>query len=208
MRQAQWYQDQPHMTAPYSPCSSLLWPCSASSRSPVQRWSIGHRKTSQVSKWSGQQAEFIGTKISPKWLPYIGPIQASYIAPFKIPLQPLTGAPFKGWTSDHTETRQVSKWSACQDECSDTKINPIWLPCMGPIQAPYSPIQNPLIASLQPCSEEITSPYSITRYTKVFSSTSREQCTLWDLLSTANSPTNGTANNMFRVYVYWKIQKQ
>ena len=57
-------------------------------------------------------------------------------------------------------------------------------------------------------SKEITSLYSITRYTKMFSSTSREKCTLWDLLSTANSPTNSTASNIFRVHIYWKTQKQ
>ena len=39
---------------------------------------------------------------------------------------------------------------------------------MAPIQASYSPIQNP-------CSKEITSQHSITRYTKMFSSTSREK---------------------------------
>ena len=127
--------------ASYGPIQKTLTaPC----RSPIQRRTISHRKMSQVSKWSAQRAEFNGTKISPIQPPHAGPMQASY-GPVQNPLTAPCRSPVQRRMVNHTETRQVSKWSACQDECSDTKINPVWLPHMGPIQNPltasYGPIQ-------------------------------------------------------------------
>ena len=146
--QNDWHDEMSSMvprSAPYDhPIQPLFKPLTALFRSPIQKWYVSCRKTSQVSKWSGQQAEFIGTKISPLWLPHMVPVQASY-SPIQNPLM-APYSPVQGRTSGHTEIRKVSKWSACQDECSDTKINPVWLPHMGPIQAPYGPIQNPLTA--------------------------------------------------------------
>ena len=148
-----WYQDQPHTTALYRPCSSLLGPHSKSPYSPLQE------PCSREDQWSYRNQTSIKMISMPRWV-------QSYQN------QPCMTAPY----------------------------GPHLSPLQPHSKSPYSP--------LWPCSVEITSPYSITRYTKVFSSTSWEKCTLWDLLSTANSPANGTANNIFRVYVYWKIQKQ
>ena len=61
-------------------------------------------------------------------------------------------------------------------------FSPVW-PCSSHVQphSPFSPMQ-------ESCSEEVTSKCSITRYTKMFSSTSRENCSSPDHLSTADSP--------------------
>ena len=94
--------------------------------------------------------------------------------PFKIPLQPLTGAPFKGelvavQKPDKYQNDQHAKMSAVIPK-STLYDCPIW--------APFKPLTAPFIIPLQPPSEEITSLYSITRYTKMFSSARREKCTL------------------------------
>ena len=324
MRWVQWYQDQLGMTAPYSPHSSLIQPHSEPPfKIPIQKRAISHRKMSQVSKQSAWWDEFNGTRISPIWLPCMAPVQASYGPVQNLHSKSLYRIPVQKRTISHRKMSQVSKWLAWWDKFNGIKISSVQLPHMVPVQALYSPIQNPhskspfkrelwvigkqakhqndqdidvssmvwrsvlydcpiwppfkpltapfrtpiqnphtgapskrtvshrknkpdikMIRTLiwvqwyedqscmtapygphssllwpcskppfkfpiqDPCSKEITSPYSITRYTKVFSSTSREKCTLWDLLSTADSPTNGTPNNMFRVYVYWKVQRQ
>ena len=147
-----WYQDQPHMTAPYRPHWSLLWPHSKSPYSPLL-------PRSRENQWLYRNQTSIKMISMPRQVQWYQN-------------QPCMTAPYR--------------------------------PCSSPLR----PHSKSLYSLLWPHSEEITSPYSITRYTKMFSSTSREKCTLWDLLSTADSPTNSTANNMFRVYFYWKIQKQ
>ena len=174
---------QPHTAAPFRGVLSV-----------VERWARYH---------NDQDSEL--SSLVPRSASYDCPIQAPFkplMAPFKIPLQPLM-APFKG---EPVAIQKPDKYQNHQHDKASAVV---------PESAPYGPHSSPLWPHLKspysllwPHSEEITSPYSITRYTKMFSSTSREKCTLWDLLSTANSPTNSTANNMFRVYVYWKIQKQ
>ena len=190
-------------TISQSSYSPIQRPLTAPYRSPIQKRTVSHRKMSQVSKWSGQWAEFIGTKISPIQLPCTGPIQASY-SPIQNPLTAPYRSPVQGRTNDHTETRQVSKWSACQDKCSDTKINPVWLLHMGPIQVPYGPIQNPLTAPFRGDNFPI-------QHHKIHQSVQlNKQRKMHPLRPPEHSwqPTNSTANNMFTVYIYWKIQKQ
>ena len=254
--EVQWYKDQPHMTAPYGPHSSLLQP---PFRIPLQPHTVApfKRELSIIEKWVRYQNDqhYEMSSMVPRSALYDHPVWLPFkplMALFRIPLQPHTGAPFKreplviekwaryqnNWhdkmssmvprsvlydcpvwppfkpltalfsliqphtparyhndqdsklsslvprsspspyncpiwphssllwphskspysllwplwrrTSGCTETRQVSKWSAWQDECSGYRISPIWLPHMGPIQAPYGPIQNPLTASNGP----------------------------------------------------------
>ena len=61
-------------------------------------------------------------------------------------------------------------------------FSPMW-PHSNPVwpHSPFSPMQ-------ESHSEEMTSKCSITRYTKMFSSTSRQNCSSPDHLSTVNSP--------------------
>ena len=97
---------------------------------------------SQVSKWSGRRAEFIGTKISPVWLPHTGPMQASYS-----PVQnPLTGALFKGepmaiQKPDKYQNDQHAKMSAVIPKSTlyDCPIWPLFKPLMAPFKIPLQP---------------------------------------------------------------------
>ena len=59
-------------------------------------------------------------------------------------LQPHTGAPFKREPLVR-KTSQVSKQLAWWDEFNGTKISPMWPPHMAPVQASYSPIQEPCL---------------------------------------------------------------
>ena len=61
-------------------------------------------------------------------------------------------------------------------------FSPVW-PCSNPVQphSPFSPMQ-------EPHSEEMISECSIARYTKMFSSTNRENCSNPDHVNTADSP--------------------
>ena len=202
-------------SAPYDcPIQPLFKPHTAPFRTPIQNPHKGapfKRELSVIGKQARYQNNWHDETSSmvPRSAPYdcpIWPLFKPLMAPFRTPIQnPHTGAPFKrelsaiGKQARHQNDQDINTSSMVSR--SALYDCPIWPP-FKPLMAPFkTPIQDPH-------SKEITSPYSITRYTKMFSSTSREKCTLWDLLSTANSLTNGTPSNMFRVYVYWKTQKQ
>ena len=83
---------------------------------------VGHRKMSQVSKWSAQWDEFIGTKISSIWTFKICRMAKTFnhsAPPFNPTIQRRT--------IGHREMSQVSRWSAWWDEVIGTKISPTWM---------------------------------------------------------------------------------
>ena len=101
MRWVQWYQDQPHTTAPYGPHSNLLWP---PFRTPIQNPCTGapfKREPSVIGKWARHQNNqdiSMSSMVSRSAL-YNSPIWPPFkplMTPFKTPFQnPHSGSPFK-----------------------------------------------------------------------------------------------------------------
>ena len=156
--------------ASYSP---IQRPLTAPYRSPIQKRSISHRTMSQVSKWSAWWDEPNGTKISPIQLPCMAPIQAPY-GPIQNPLTASYG-PIQGRTNGHTEARPSIKMISMTRQVQWYQNQPCMTALYGPHSSPLWPHSKSPSSLLWPHSKEITSPYNITRYTKMFISTSREK---------------------------------
>ena len=165
MRWAHWHRNLPHTTAPFSPIH-----CSVP-YSPIQMATSGHRKTSYTSKWSGRQAESYGTKISPIWLPHLGPIQHLFnpihCSALCSPVQPCAAlfkpcaAPFK-WqpvvrekqgrykNDQHNELSYMGPRSAPYDCPVWALFNPHSAPfTVQPCVAPFKP--STALFIIQPC---------------------------------------------------------
>ena len=137
------------MTALYSPCSSLLQPCTGApfkgNLSVIER---------QARYQNDQDSEL--SSLVPRSALYNCPIQALFkplMALFKIPLQPLTGAPFKGGPviiqkPDKYQNDQHAKMSAVIPK-STLYDCPIW--------APFKPLMAPFKIPLQPLTALLTS---------------------------------------------------
>ena len=159
MRWVQWYQDQPHMTTPYGPHSSLLQPHTGApfkgDLSVIERWA--RYQNDQDSKLSS---------LVPISALYICPIQALFkplTALFKIPLQEPHSREDQWSYRNQTSMKMISmprqvQWYQNQP-CMTAPYGPHSSPLWPHSKSPYSP--------LWPHSEEITSPDSITRYTSV-----------------------------------------
>ena len=143
----QWYQNQPHTTAPYSPHSK---PHMALFRTPTQNPHSGSpfkRELLVVEKWARYQnnqhgwSESNGTKINPIWPPHMAPIQASY-SPIQNPIQnPHSGSHSKrtiGHRKNKPDIKMISTMSWIQWYQNQSRT--------APIQASYGPIQRPLTA--------------------------------------------------------------
>ena len=134
-------------SAPYDcPIQPLFKPLTAPYRSPIQKRTVGHRKMSQVSKWSGQWAESIGKKISPIWLPCTGPVQASY-GPVQRPLIAL----FKG---EWLITQKPDKYQNDQHDKKSTVV-----PESAPYDCPIWALFKPLMAQFKIPLQSLTAPF-------------------------------------------------
>ena len=190
---------EPSVIEKWAPFRGPLQPCTGA---------LFKREPLAVERWASYQNNQ-HDELSP-----MVPRSAPYDHPMQPPFKPLT-ALFSPVQEPHSEENQWPYRNQTSIKMISITRWVQWYQNQPHMTALYRPRPSPLwphskspYSLLWPCSKEITSLYSMTTYTKVFSSTSREKCSLWDLLSTADSPTNSTANNMFRVYIYWKIQKQ
>ena len=169
-----------------------VWPFSPTINPTVQR-TIGHRKMSQVSKQSVWWNEFIGTKISSIWTFKICRMTKMFdhsAPPFKKELLVIE--------------KQARYWNDQEDKMSS----------LVPRSAPYEHSKCeewPKCLTIHP--HHSTSPFKrdnfpiqLHKIHQHVQLNEQTKFTLWDLLSTADSPTNSTANNMFRVYIYWRFR--
>ena len=197
-----------------APYDCPIWPHSEAPYSPIQE-PLFKREPSVIGKWARYQNDQHDEMSSmvPRSAPYDCPIQphSSLVWPHSEPpiQNPHTGALFK------REPLVIGKWARYQNDQHDEMSSMV--PRSAPYDYPVQPLFKPLMA---PFKTPIQIPHSGSpfkgdnfpiQHHKIHQSiqlNKQRKCILWDLLSTADSPTNGTAKNMFRVYIYWKIMKQ